>query len=182
MNIWSFFSLFNVDVATVWVLRVIWIPIVAMVYLYWVRKPKLDEIDLNLSIISFYVFFMISYGWVTEQTFLDPLAFIFLQILAYRPRRPYLYLLLVIQILVYAFSVVNGGLLIFEPLIARFSPEVLTWAKNLDPTSFSIAWAARGTLGLIISSALLLFISLLRKPSLLQLVFRKKTKEVHKSK
>ena len=180
MNIWSFFSLVNVDVATVWVLRVIWIPILAIVYLYWVRKPKLDEIDLNLSIISFYVFFMISYGWVTEQTFLDPLPFIFLQILAYRPRRQYLYLLVVIQILVYAFSVVNGGLLIFEPLIARFSPAVLTWAYYLDSASLSIAWAVRGTLGLTISSVLLLFISVLAKPSLLQVVFPKK--KVHESK
>ena len=182
MNIWSFFSLFNVDVATVWVLRVIWIPILAIVALYWIRKPKLDGIDLNLSIISFYVFFMISYGWVTEQTFLDPLPFIFLQILAYRPKRQYLHLLVVIQILVYAFSVVNGGLLIFEPLIARFSPAVLTWAQTLDSESLSLAWAIRGTLGLIISSVLLLFISVLTKPSLLQVVFRKKTKELQKVK
>ena len=37
----------------------------------------MKEADLNLAIISFYLLFMLSYGWVTEQSFLGPFALYF---------------------------------------------------------------------------------------------------------
>lgn len=167
MNIWSFFSLFNVDVATIWVLRVIWVPVLLIGYIYWVRKPRLGETDLNLSIISFYVFFMISYGWVTEQTFLDPLPFIFLFILAFEPKRVYLYVVGIIQVFIYIFSVANQSLFIFTPLLERFSPSLLAGLTDFHLENGPLVHAIRGTMGLVISVFLLVLLGLLLKPTIL---------------
>jgi len=165
MNLWSFLALFNVDMRAHWPLRHIWIVVLGAGASYWLKKSKLDKADLNLSLISLYILFMISYGWVTEQTFVDPLPFIFLQILAYRPKRSHLYMLVAIQILVYAFSAINGGVFIFEPLLERFSPALLSSIQYLDLINSPFAWTIRGTLGLIISLFLAVFLIILAKPN-----------------
>lgn len=167
MNIWSFAGLLGVDIAKVWVLRFLWIPVLGAVTIYWFTRRRMEEADLTLSLISFYLLFMVSYSWVTEQTFLDPMPFIFLFILAYRPRRGYLYALAGIQALVYAFILFNGGLLIFEPLFTKFYPLAIGPTQNLSVTNAAIAWATRGTLGLAISVALVAFLLFLAKPEIL---------------
>jgi hypothetical protein len=149
------------------VLRFVWIPVLAIVALYWFRRQKFDEADLNLSIISLFALFMITYGWVTEQTFLDLLPFVFLQIFAYRPKRLHLYFLVFIQILVYAFSSINGGPFIFKPLLERFAPATLTM-QVLNEASDQFIWVIRGTLGLIISVSIGAFLLFLVNPSVLQ--------------
>jgi hypothetical protein len=109
-------GLYGVRISEVWLLRFLWIPVLAVAAFFWFRKPKMDTADFNLSLISFYVLFIIFYGWATEQTFLDPLPFIFLQILAFRPKRSHLYALVGIQLLVYGFSLLNGGPRFFSRL------------------------------------------------------------------
>jgi hypothetical protein len=167
MNIWSFISLLNVDVAQVWVLRLVWIPVLAAAATYWLKRPRMDAATLCLSTISFYLLFMITYSWVPEQSFVDPLPFIFLQILAYRPRKLYLYLLVVVQSLIYAFSIVNWGPLVFTPFLQRFYPEVLKAISPFNPSNGCI-WVARGILGLAVSLALAVFLLTLAKPSIMQ--------------
>jgi hypothetical protein len=76
MNLWSFTSLFNLDVSQLWILRVVWIPVIAVAAFYWLRRPKMDDAALCLSIVSFYVLFMITYAWVPEQTFVDPAVYL----------------------------------------------------------------------------------------------------------
>jgi hypothetical protein len=168
MNIWSFLALLNINIARISLLRLLWIPVLAVSSFYWLRKTKLDDASLNLSIISLYVLFMLTYGWVTEQTFLDLLPFIFLQIFAYRPKRNLLYLLVIIQILIFAFSAVNWGVFIFQPLVTRFSPSLLPLMQHLDPSASSLIWTIRGVLGLIVSISLAGFLTLLMKPSILK--------------
>ena len=162
MNIWSFVSLFNIDVSSVWLLRLVWIPVLGAGAFYWFRKPSMDESELTISLISLYILFMITYGWVTEQTFLDPLPFIFLLILGYRFKRSKFYFLIAIQSLVYAFSAVNYGEFIFQPLIERFFPPFLASLQYLNPVN-QLIWSIRGTLGLIISLSLGGFLIVLTK-------------------
>jgi hypothetical protein len=169
MNIWSFTALFNIDISTFWILRFVWIPVLALASLYWIKKPKLAEADFNLFIISLYTLFIITYGWVTEQTFLDLLPFIFLQIVLFRPKKIYFYFLIVIQILVYSFSAFNGGLLIFQPMVQHFYPTFLVTPQTLNSFVISLAWTIRGTLGLIISIFLGLFLIMLINPSFLRI-------------
>ncbi len=163
MNIWSFVSLFNIDISRVWFLRLVWIPVLGAGAFYWFRKPSMDESELTLSLISLYILFMITYGWVTEQTFLDPLLFIFLLILGYRSKLSQFYSLMAIQILVYAFSAANYGVFIFQPLIERFFPSLLTSLQYFNPANNSLIWSIRGTLGLIISLSLGGFLTVLMK-------------------
>jgi hypothetical protein len=167
MNIWSFSYLFNIDISKIGPLRLVWIPFLAATSIYWLKKRDFDDSDLNLSIISLYLLFMITYVWITEQTFIDPLPFILLQTIAYRPKRSQLYLLSAIQIVIFAFSMVNGGALIFEPLASNFSPAFVSTIQNLSPNTFSLAWTIRGYLGLIISLSLGGFLLFLMKPSIL---------------
>jgi hypothetical protein len=164
MNIWSFVSLFNIDISSVWFLRLVWIPVLGAGALYWFRKPSMDESELTISLISLYILFMITYGWVTEQTFLDPLPFIFLVILGYRFKRSQFYSLAAIQILVYAFSAVNYGEFIFQPLVERFFPPLLASLQYFNPVN-PLIWSIRGTLGLIISLSLGGFLMVLLKTS-----------------
>jgi hypothetical protein len=110
---------------------------------------------------------MITYAWVPEQTFIDPLPFIFLQILSYRPRRLHLYLLCVIQALVYAFSLSNWGLFVFTPLLQRFYPVGLTAIQPFTPYN-SYIWNIRGILGLVFTLALVVFLLALAKPSFMK--------------
>ena len=166
MNLWSFFALLNINLAEPWPLRLIWIPIIAGCALYWLKKPSFEKADLNLALITFYAVFMISYGWVTEQTLIDPLPFIFLQVLGYRSKRFHLYVLGAIQILVYAFSAVNGGEFIFEPLLERFFPPLLVSIQNLYANYGSLIRTIRGMLGLIISLSLGIFLIILMRPSI----------------
>ena len=56
MNIWSFISLLNVDVAQVWLIRFIWIPVLGATAIYWFKKPQMKDVDLNLAIISLFKF------------------------------------------------------------------------------------------------------------------------------
>jgi hypothetical protein len=167
MNIWSFLSLYGLDISRVWILRFIWIPILGAAAVYWLKKRTMNDADLSLALISFYILFMISYSWVTEQTFLDPLPFIFLQILAYRPKRAYFYALAGLQVLIYAFSLFNGGPLIFEPLFARFYPALIAPAQNLSTVNSAISWQIRGGLGLVISLSLGVFLLFLLEPNLI---------------
>ena len=166
MNLWSFISLFQIDIAKFWQLRLVWIPFMALTSIYWLKKPMKGESDLNLSIISLYVVFLIAYGWVSEQIFTDPLPFIFLQIIAFYPNRRQFYSLIIIQILVFAFSATNWGPFIFEPLFARFSPLLLQKIQIMSPATNPTLWNIRGILGLTISASLVGFLLLmLREPT-----------------
>lgn len=163
MNIWSFVALLNVNMADLWILRMIWIPTLLVGVFYWLRKPKLNESNLNLSIISLYLLFMMTYSWVGEQTLIDPLPFLLLQILAYNPKKISLYMLSGIQILVYLFSAVNWGGFIFQPWAEQFYPSLLPVLQLSDPTISPASLAIRGILGLTISIVLGAFLFLLMK-------------------
>ena len=173
MNIWSFAALLAVDMAKHWIFRLLWIPVLGLGTIYWFRKKKMGEMDLILAIISQYLLFMISYGWISEQSFLDPLPFIFLLIIAYRPRKLHVYILTLIQILVYCFSIFNWGPFIFEPLIRKFFPSLLEIITSFDPSQSAFIWQMRGTLGLIISILLGLFLLLLLKPDIADIIQKK---------
>ena len=173
MNIWSFAALLAVDMAKHWIFRLLWIPVLGLGTIYWFRKKKMGEMDLILAIISQYLLFMISYGWISEQSFLDPLPFIFLLIIAYRPRKLHVYILTLIQILVYCFSIFNWGPFIFEPLIKKFFPSLLEIITSFDPSQSAFIWQMRGTLGLIISILLGLFLLILLKPEIADIIQKK---------
>ena len=175
MNIWSFTSLLNIDISYVWILRFVWIPVLGFLTLYWFRKPTMKEADLNLALISFYVFFMVTYGWVTEQNFLDFLPFVFLQILAYQPKKIYTYALLALQVTVFAFSTFNWGPFIFAPLLQQFSHPLLAAIQVLNPSE-PLIWTIRGVLGLVVSLSLCVFLAGLTKPQFFERVFRRKQK------
>ena len=168
MNIWSFMSLLNVDISQVSLLRFIWIPLLLVATLYWFKKPKMNEEDFNLSLISFYVLFMLSYAWVPEQTFLDLLPFVFLQIFGYRAKRLHIFLLVAVQILVFTFSAFNWGPFIFEPLLTQFSPATLQSIQFLDPSKNPLAWTLRGIFGFAVSASLALFLLALAKPEVFE--------------
>ena len=170
MNFWSFIALQGIDIVPLWQLRLLWIPLLAVGAAFWLKKPKIDEKDFALSIISFYILFMFSYGWISEQTFLDPLPFIFLFVLAFEPKRIYLYIVATIQMLIYIFSVANQSLFIFTPLLERFSPSLLTGLTNFHLENGPLVHAIRGTMGLVISVSLLVFLVLLLKPTILEKV------------
>jgi len=89
-----------------------------------------------------------------------------LQILVYRPKRSHLYWLLVIQGLVYAFSVFDWGFFAFYPLVEKFSPSLLRSIVFLNPADNPLAWAIRGVLGLIVSLSLIGFLIILRRNSI----------------
>ena len=167
MNFWSFIALQGVDIVPLWQLRLLWIPLLAVCAIFWLRKPKLDEKDLVLSIISFYVLFMFCYGWISEQTFIDPLPFIFLIILAFQPRRAYIYILVTIQSFVYIFTVANQSLFVFTPFLEHFSPSLLTDLTNFHLDNGPIIHAVRGTMGLVTSLSLVIFLVFLLKPGIL---------------
>jgi hypothetical protein len=164
--------LLNLDISQVWILRLIWIPVLAIAAVYWLKRGKMDDATFCLSIVSFYVLFMVTYAWVPEQTFVDPLPFVLLQILAYRPRRFYLYALAVVQVLVYAFSAFNWGPFVFNPFLEQFYPQVLAAIRPFNPTNSTI-WVIRGVLGLAVSSALGVFLLTLLKPSVIEVIKRK---------
>lgn len=164
MNIWSFTGLLHIDISEIWLLRFVWIPVLAANAVYWFRRPSMMMADLNLSIISFYILFLISYGWVTEQSFLDTLPFIILQIVLFNPKRGYWYVLLTVQTLVFAFSTFNHSPFIFEPLLLQFSPQLLETIQVLDP-QYPLVWTIRGILGLTVSLSLCLFLAALAKPA-----------------
>jgi hypothetical protein len=176
MNLWSFISLLNMDISQVWILRFIWIPVLGVAALFWIRKTSMKEADLNLAIISFYMLFMLSYGWVTEQSFLDPLPFIFLQILAFRPKKLYVYGLVAIQFLVFAFATFNWGPFVFTPLLEKFNPSLLLSIQGLDP-KYPLIWNIRGVLGLAFSVSLCIFLVALAKPSIFERIFKKPSRE-----
>ena len=168
MNIWSFLSLVNVEISQVSLLRFIWIPLLAIAAIYWFRKPKMNEENLNLSIISFNALFILSYAWVPEQSFLDLLPFVFLQIFGYRTKRLYIFLLVIVQLLVFTFSAFNWGPFIFEPLLTQFSPATLQSIQFLDPSKSSSVWAIRGVIGLAVSVSLAVFLLALVKPEIFE--------------
>jgi hypothetical protein len=164
MNIWSFFALHGVDLVKFWFFRLLWIPILGAGAFFLVQKKQNGRARSH-----FFNSFSIhplhdQLLMVSEQLFLDTLPFIFLLIFSYRPRRLYLYFLVVIQILVYAFSVVNWGPSIFEPIAERFFPSLLQLIWFLDPSKSSQVWYVRGTLGLIISPFLGIFLLILWEP------------------
>ena len=168
MNIWSFVALFNINMGELWILRMIWIPVLAIGSFGWLKKPKLNDSDLVLALISVFVLFMITYGWVTEQMFLDPLPFILLQVLAYRPKKTNLYFLVGVQVLIYAFSAFNWGVSIFQPMFEKFFPRLLPLIPLLDPGANALNWSIRGSLGLVVSVALGVLLLLLLEPSFLR--------------
>lgn len=161
MNIWSFLGILGISIAKLWILRFIWIPVLAISSICWLKKRKMNVADLNLAIISFYILFIVTYAWISEQTFIDPLPFIFLQVLAFQPKRLQLYVLSGVQMVIYAFSITNGGLLIFQPLIEKFAPSIIS-SFNPPSSGFTqLSWNARGVLGLCVSLSLILFLILL---------------------
>ncbi len=164
MNFWSFASLLNVDISQISILRFIWIPILAAAVVYWLKKHEISESDFNISVISLYVLFMLSYAWVPEQTFLDLLPFVFLQIFCYRPKKFHVLMLALVQGLVFAFSVFNWGPFIFEPLLSQFAPATLQAIQVLDPSKSSIVWTTRGVLGLAVSGSLVMYLLTLARP------------------
>jgi hypothetical protein len=163
MNVWSFLALLAIDMGRQWFFRILWIPIMGAVAVYWLRKKKMDDFNLSISIVSLYIIFMISYGWISEQSFLDTLPFIFLIILAYRPRKLQVCLLVFIQILIYIFSLLNWGPLIFEPFAEHFFPSLLQIIWSFDPSRSELIWNIRGIFGLVISAFLGIFLLLLLK-------------------
>ncbi|HSQ48141.1 MAG TPA: glycosyltransferase 87 family protein [Candidatus Deferrimicrobiaceae bacterium] len=149
MNLWSFTGLFNVDVGTLWFLRLLWIPIVLGGFaVYFFRRRRWDKMDFNLALITLFILFLASYGYTTEQSFVDLLPFLFLQVLCFKPRRTDFLLLIGLQVLVFAFSAVNYGEFIFQPFIEEFYPSVLASMQVFVPTEGSMIWAVRGILGL----------------------------------
>ena len=173
MNIWSFTSLLGADVSQMWVLRLVWIPLLAIAAIYWLRRPHVDEETLCLSLISFYTLFMMTYSWVPEQTFVDLLPFVLLQILAFRPRKVYLYLLAALQVLVYAFAAVDCGPFVFLPLLERY-PDVLAAIQPFNPVQNNAILVARGVLGFGVSVLLGIFLLVLAEPSLIDAVKRER--------
>jgi hypothetical protein len=111
---------------------------------------------------------MLTYAWVPEQSFLYPLPFIFLSILGYRAKRGYMYALVVVQVLIFVFSIFNWGPFIFEPFLKQFSPELLVQIQFFDPAKNSFIWSIREVMGLIVSLALAVFLIALVKPSILK--------------
>jgi len=170
MNFWSFIALQGIDIASFWLIRQIWIVILAGGFFYWIRKRNFSVEDFVVSIISFYLLFMISYGWIAEQTFLDPLPFIFLLIFAYRPKRNYIYFVGGIQFLIYLFSVANQNLFVFRPLLESFSPSLLRGLENFHFNNGPLIWTIRGSLGLVISLSLIGFLVILLKPEYLEIL------------
>jgi len=166
MNAWSFIALLGIDIVPLWHLRQLWIPIIGLGAFFWIRKTKLSEKDLTLSIISFYILFMISYGWVSEQAFVDLLPFTFLLIIGYSPKRIYLYMLALIQGLIYVFSFANQSLAVFGPLVERFAPSILTDSQKFLSDNGSLIWTVRGTMGLIVTFSLIVFLVLLIRPEI----------------
>jgi Gpi18-like mannosyltransferase len=158
MNIWSFFSLMGVDISKIGFLRLVWIPVLAALGIYWYRKKIMSLADLNLALISFYFLFMITYVWVSEQTFLDTLPFIFLVIFAFKPNRSLFYSLFGIQFLILIFSFFNGGSTIFQPLFEKIYPTIIAPATQLSSTTSWLSWNIRGYLGLIVSISLAIFL------------------------
>ncbi len=161
MNIWSFFGIIGINISQFWILRFVWVPVVAIGSIYWLKKPKMSDGDLNLAIISLYILFMITYSWITEQSFIDVLPFIFLQILAYRPKQLHLYALSAIQLIIYVFSIFNGGPFIFQPFIERFAPGIMININPLQTGNSSFFWDVRGVMGLIVSLSLIFLLILL---------------------
>jgi hypothetical protein len=182
MNVWSFLALLAIDMGKQWFFRILWIPIIGTVAIYWLRKKKMDDLNLSISIVSFYIIFMISYGWISEQSFLDTLPFIFLIILAYRPKKLQVGLLVVIQILIYIFSLFNWGPLIFEPLAENFFPSLLQIIWSFDPSKSKLIWNIRGILGLTISVFLGIFLLLLLKQDEISAYIKRMLKSSKKSK
>jgi hypothetical protein len=166
MNLWSFFALFKIDVGSLWYLRVLWIPVLLIGFVaYWLKRPRWEVADFNLALITLYSLFMMTYGWTTEQSLIDLLPFLFLQIICFRPEKSKFYLLVAIQVLVFSFSGVNYGEFIFQPFIERFFPSLLSSLQIFIPTVGSTFWAVRGALGLIITISLGLFLLFLIRTS-----------------
>lgn len=162
MNLWSFFALNKLDVGSLWYLRALWIPVLLGGFAMYLLKRRRWEIsDFNLALITLYSLFIMSYGWATEQSFIDLLPFLFLQVMCFRPRRSQFYLLMVLQVLIFAFLAVDYGEFVFQPLIERFSPSIVPSLQAFIPTVGSSAWAIRGVLGLVITVYLGLFLFLL---------------------
>ncbi|MCW4000467.1 MAG: DUF2029 domain-containing protein [Candidatus Bathyarchaeota archaeon] len=168
MNVWSFIGLFGVDMAWQLPFRMLWLPLLLGAGVWWFRKGLRDEAGFAVAIVSFYVLFMVSFPWVSEQSFLDLLPFLFLIIFAYRPRRVYLYFLVAIQLLIYLFTVANQNLYILKPLLTAYSPSTLQAIDIFYGGNPALLVAVRGLLGLLVSVSLLLFLAMLLKPELLQ--------------
>lgn len=166
MNFFSFLGLNQINL--VGFSPILWIPTLAVCGVYWLRKKNFGEPDFVLSIISFFLLFMVSYGWITEQTFIDPTIFILVYILAFNPKRTYLYFLAVIQAFVYIFAVANQTLFVFTPLLEKFSPPTLTALQNFYFENGPLLWTIRGTMGLVVSLSLLCFLVLLLRPTIIE--------------
>lgn len=166
MNFWSFLGLFKIDVGNLWVLRLLWIPVLLGGFVwFWRNKLNWKIPDFNLAIITLYTLFIVSYGWATEQMFVDLLPFMLLQILVFNPKNSQFKFLIVIQSLIFAFSAANYGEFIFLPLLQQFFPSAEVALQIFVPATNPLVGAIRGVLGLVITLALLiLFAKLLRNP------------------
>jgi hypothetical protein len=114
---------------------------------------------------------MLSYSWVTEQSFLDVLPFIFLQIIGYQPKKGYLYGLVFMQVLVFLFVIFNWGPFVFKPLIQQVAPNFLLTLELIDP-KYLLIWNIRGVLGLVVSLGLCVYLAALLKPAAFKKISR----------
>jgi hypothetical protein len=162
MNLWSFLALFKIDVGSLWYLRVLWVPVLIGGFAaFWLRRRHWETSEFNLAIITLFSLFMMSYSWVPEQSFIDLLPFLFLQIICFHPKKSQFYLLVALQFLIFTFSALNYGGFIFQPLIEQFSPSLLPSLQLLAPTAGSSVLAIRSVIGLVITVYLGLFLLLL---------------------
>jgi hypothetical protein len=73
-----------------------------------------------------------------------------------------------IQSFVYIFSVANQSLFIFTPLLERFLPMFLVNLQRFHLENGPLIHTIRGTMGLVTSVAILVFLLVLAKPELLK--------------
>ena len=165
MNFFSFLAVNNIN--SISYSRTLWIPFLSVCGLYWLRKKNFGESELVLSIISFYLLFMVTYGWISEQTFLDPTVFILIFIIGFNPKRIYFFILGAIQAFVYVFTVANRTLVIFTPLLEKFSPSGLNALNSFHQDNGPLIWVIRGYMGLIVSISLVCFLVLLLWPRII---------------
>jgi len=171
MNFWSYIGLLDIDISLQWPFRLLWLPLLGIAFIYWIKKEYVGNRDFTLSIISFYLLFMATYGWVSEQLFLDILPFLFILILGYSFKRVNVYMLIVLQFLIYVFTIANRSLLIFSPLIWKIYPVLGTYLDYFHLDNALMLWAIRGYSGLAVSVFMLIFLITLLRPKIWQSIF-----------
>ncbi len=168
MNFWSYIGLLDIDISMQWPFRLLWLPLLGVVFIYWIKKEYFGKREFVLSIISFYLLFMATYGWVSEQLFLDILPFLFILILGYSFKRVNVYMLIVLQFLIYVFTIANRSLLIFSPLLWKIYPPLGAYLDYFHLDNALLLWEIRAYSGLAVSVFMLIFLITLLRPKIWQ--------------